>query len=522
MARGLVAMIAVCLSASCGTSGRAGHRDSGAATDSGGAGSGGASGGGASAGTAGAGGSLVDAGGAAGAAATPGDGGGPDPCTPDPCNGHGVCSVSSGTPSCACDEGFDPPTCSVKNSLYGQRVKVVADLADPDVFESGAGTYLLSGTGSGHTFDFYASSDFVTWSHTATYDPGAVDPDYDYCDCWAPEIVESGGKLSLYFAAYRGPAGQTACPPPPGSEHTTFRADSADGTPQFGTPSLLFQGQGGAESRTQSGCPAGGCGLAIRIDPTVYDGRLYYVFFDNGNNIGSVSMAAPTDFLMHAGPAGWSLPADEEKINEAPEVFQHAGRSYLFFSGGWFNSQYATYYVTGSSTAELTRALPVHRLTTPVRRDNGTLAENHGSNSIATRHGEAFNFFTLGSFDGAGNLVHRDTYRQRLVWHADGTLVSQNQVQLSWNALGGGNSYSLDLVLRNGDVIGPCIAAGRIGQSTSTTFTGICPDAADLLVHKSQVQAFRLYASPNNVFVKVGEAPYDGFSDAVDVVATPP
>ena len=51
--------------------------------------------------------------------------------------------------------------------------------------------------------------------------------------------------------------------------------------------------------------------------------------------------------------------------------------------------------------------------------------------------------------------------------------------------------------------------------------TGVCPDAADRLVHKSEIAAFRLYASPANVFVQVGETPYDGYSDVVNIVAAP-
>src|SRR5690606_12984015 len=119
--------------------------------------------------------------------------------------------------------------------------------------------------------------------------------------------------------------------------------------------------------------------------------------------------------------------------------------------------------------------------------------------------------------DGSGNLLRRDTYRQRLVFAGDGTLLSQNEVRVSWNTLGGGNAYSLDLVLRSGEVIGPCIGAGRLGASLSTTFTGVCPDAGDRLVHKSEVAAFRLYASPGSDFQQVGELPFDGYSDSTQL-----
>ena len=214
-----------------------------------------------------------------------------------------------------------------------------------------------------------------------------------------------------------------------------------------------------------------------------------------------------TDFRLHAGPSGWALDAHEEGINEAPEVLLRDGRSYLFFSAAWFDSQYATFYLMGDSAAGLTRNAMVRRLTTPVRRGNGSLIETHGHNSVVTLRGETFNFFHVGVFDAVGNLIRRDTYRQRIAWNGDGSAISQNQVHVWWNALGGGNAYSLE---------------GRIGQNTSTTYWGVCPDAGDRLVHKSEVQAFRLYASPNDVFVKVGETPYDGYSDVVSIVAAAP
>jgi len=443
-----------------------------------------------------------------------------DACAATACNGHGVCTSTSDGPICACDEGFDAPDCFARNADYGRRFKIKENLADPDVIKLSDDRYVLSGTGSGTDFSFLESSDLVTWNQVATYNPSAVDPSYDYCFGWAPDITQLEGTLYLYFSAYRGPKGGTTCPPPSGSDVTTYRAASPDGTLDFGRPELLFQGQTGAQSRTQSGCPVGGCGLAIRIDPAVYDGRLYYVFFDSGNNVASVSLTNPSDFRLHTGPSGWSLNGYEEGINEAPELFERAGRFYLFFSAAWYNSQYATFYVMGSSPADLTRDLSVRRLSTPARRGNGSLIETHGHNSIVTRRDEAFNFFHVGVFDASGSLLRRDTYRQRIAWNNDGSAISQNQVQVSWNALGGGNSYSLDLVLRNGSVIGPCIAVNRIGQNTSTNFVGVCPDAADRLVHKSEVQAFRLYASPNDFFVQVGETPYDGYSDVVHIQAT--
>ncbi len=439
------------------------------------------------------------------------------------CLGPGTCASGPEGPHCVCDEGFAGPSCLERTAAYGRRFKIAEHLADPDVIALDDGRFLLSGTGSGVSFDFLESSDLVTWRPAGSYDPSRVDPSFDYCFLWAPELARVDGRLHLYFSAHRGPKGATRCPPPSGSDVTTYRAVANDGTLAFGAPEPLFQGQGGAASRPQAGCPAGGCGLAIRIDPTVYDGRLYYVFFDRGNNIGSVSLTDPSDFRLHAGPAGFALEPYEENINEGPELLARAGQVYLFFSAAFFDSQYATYYVAAGSPAGLSRRQPVQRLTTPVRRGDGTLVETHGHNSVVTRHGETFNFFHVGVFDAQGRMTRRDTYRQRIAWHDDGSAISQNEVEVSWNGLGAGRVYSLDVVLRDGSTLGPCISAGRIGQRLGATYTGVCPDASDRLVHKAEIQAFRLYTSlGGGPFTVAGEARFDGYSDSVRIAASAP
>lgn len=452
----------------------------------------------------------------AGGAAVPGP-----PCAPASCSGHGICADVPAGGVCTCDEGFEGPACATRNGDYGRRVKIGENLADPDVLRIDDDHFVLSGTGTSNGFTFLESSDLVTWTKGPSYDPSQKDPTADYCFVWAPDIVKSGSKLHLYFSAHRGPKGATTCPPPPGTDVATYRAVSENGSLDFGKPEPLFAGTTGPRTITASACPAQGCSRAIRIDPTEYDGRLYYVFFSGGNNIASVSLSNPNDVRLHAGPAVFGGNAFEENINEGPELFERDGHSYLFFSAAFYDSQYATFYVMGKTTAELTRERPLMRLTTPVRRKNGALVETHGHNAIATRRGEAFNFFHVGVFDGAGGLVRRDTYRQRLAWRPDGSAMSQNALRISWNALGGGNAYSVDLVLRDKSVIGPCIGAATLGQQTSATFAGICPDAGDRLVHKSEVAEIRLFASPNDGFKQVASAPYDGYSDEIVLQAKP-
>lgn len=448
------------------------------------------------------------------------------PCTPTTCNGHGLCVDTPAGADCKCDDGFGGNGCVSKTAEYGRRVKIADDLADPDVLKIDDDHFVVSGTG-GPDFGFHESSDLVHWTKTKSYNPSQKDPDADYCFLWAPDIVKDGGKLYFYFSAHRGPKGGTTCPAPSGYDYATYRAVSEDGSLDFGKPEPLFPGTTGARTYAPSGCPSQGCSRAIRIDPTLYEGRLYYVFFGSGaNNIASVSMTNTSDIRVHAGLAGnYPMNGFEEKINEGPELFERDGRRYMFFSAAFHNSQYATFYVMADKVEDLNRDRPLQRLTTPVRRRNGNLLETHGHNSIATRRGEAFNFYHMGVFNDQGGLVRRDTWSQRLTFNADGTAMSQNEVRVSWNGLGGGNAYSLDVVLHDKSVVGPCIGAGIIGQSTQTTYVGVCPDApggGDRLIHRADIAAFRLYASPASDFRQVGEVPYDGYSDTVTIDAKLP
>lgn len=443
-------------------------------------------------------------------------------CSAKACSEHGKCKTGPhGAARCACDDGFGGAGCAVKTAVYGRRVKIAEDLADPVVYKFDDDHFAVTGTG-GAGFSFYESSDLVSWTKTKRYDPNEKDPNAGYCWMWAPDLVRDQGQLWLYFSAYRGPKGSTSCPPPPGWDIATYRAASLDGSLDFGKPEPLFPGTTGARTYPQAGCPPQGCSRAIRIDPTLYDDRLYYVYFANGgNNIASVSMTNNLDVRIHAGVDAFPTNPFEERINEAPELLDRDGRKYLFFSAGFFDSQYATFYVMGSSTDELTRDRPLLRLTTPVRRKNGNLIETHGHNSIVTQRGETFNIFHLGNFDDRGRLTRRDTYTQRLTWNADGTAMSQNEVTVAWNRLGDANEYSFDVVLRDGTVLGPCINAATIGRRTSVAFTGICPDANDRLVHRANVSEFRIYTSTGGPWVQVGSTAYDGFSDRVNLTLRP-
>ncbi|RKH36959.1 glycoside hydrolase family 43 protein [Corallococcus sicarius] len=401
------------------------------------------------------------------------------------------------------------------------RTLLVPGLADPDVYKENDDLFFLSGTGNGWLLPIYESNDLATFRFKRDYNPSQADPTYDYCFLWAPDLNKSNGAYQLHFSAHRVPNG-AACPPA-GQDVTTFVATAPDLNFNFGAPQPIHANTTWPRTSTATGCLPQGCNRNIRIDSATFNDTaarwFFYVWFDRGNNIASFNTAAPGTVYNHLGPAVFATPAHEEGINEAPEVFKRNGLYYMLFSGGWYNSQYAMYYVMGDSIPQLTRARAVRRLSQPLKNSAGRLVQSHGHNAIVERRGEYFNIFHVGAFDTAGNLTSRSTYRQRVTFKSDGAMTSLNQVNLRWNKLAG-YSYSLDVVLRDGSVIGPCNSVALLGQSNKTVFDGVCRSAGDRVVTKGDIAAFRIFYAINNAWGAFVETPYDGISD--DVALTLP
>ncbi|RKH20659.1 glycoside hydrolase [Corallococcus praedator] len=398
------------------------------------------------------------------------------------------------------------------------RTLVMPWLADPEVYKENDDLFFLTGTGNGVVLPLYESNDLTAFRFKRDYNPSAADPTYDYCFLWAPDLNKSNGAYQLHFSAHRVPNG-AACPPA-GQEVTTFVATAPDLNLNFGAPQPLNANTTWPRTSTATGCLPQGCNRNIRIDSATYndvaDRWFFYVWFDRGNNISSFNMAAPGTVYNHAGPAVFATPAHEEGINEAPEVFKRNGIYYLLFSGGWYNSQYAMYYVMADSIPQLTRARAVRRLSLPLRNSAGKLVQSHGHNVIVERRGEYFNVFHVGAFDTAGNLTSRSTYMQRVGFKPDGAMTSLNQVSVRWNKLNG-YSYSLDVVLRDGSVIGPCSSVALLGQSNKTVFDGVCRSAGDRVVTKGDIAAFRIFYAINGAWGAFVEKAYDGISDDVSL-----
>lgn len=456
-------------------------------------------------------GSSVDASSSAG----PSDGSDDDaPPSCDDCSGHGTCANDV----CTCDEGFVGDACESHGDDYHRRSLLVPGLADPDILREHDDLFHLVGTGSTVDVPIYESTDLVVFEDVAHYDPSALDAEHDYCFIWAPDLAKDGDGHVLHFSAQR--VGKGAACPAAGQDVTTFVATAPNGDFAFG-PAALFDGGGGLpRSMIESGCTADGCNHTVRIDSALYDDGqsqwFSYVWFSGGNNIATFRVGDPASLVMAAGPAVYGLGAYEESINEGPDYFARDGKHYLFFSAGFYDSQYAMFYVMGDGVADLTRARAVRRHSEALRSADGDLVESHGHNSIVERRGELFNVFHMGEFDDAGNLTGRSTHKQRIGFADDGSIVALTYVDLRWSAVPDA-VYSVDIVAKDGTVVGPCIATGRIGDAVTTRYRGICPDGGDQRIAKSEVAAFRVYWSTDGTWTSYAEAAYDGGADRLFV-----
>jgi hypothetical protein len=154
-----------------------------------------------------------------------------------------------------------------------------------------------------------------------------------------------------------------------------------------------------------------------------------------------------------------------------------------------------------------------------MRNASGALIQSHGHNTVVDRRGEYFNIFHVGAFQPAGTFTSRSTYKQRVAFKPDGSMASLNQVNVRWTR-NAGYSYSLDLVLRDGSVVGPCLDVNQLGTSNEVTFNGVCPSAGSRMVNKGDIAAFRLFYSNNGVWGANVQTDYDGGAD--DVFLEPP
>ncbi len=174
------------------------------------------------------------------------------------------------------------------------------------------------------------------------------------------------------------------------------------------------------------------------------------------------------------------------------------------------------HYIMSSNIADLTRYRTVRRHSIAQRNSAGNLVQNHGSNSIISRRGQFFNIFHQGTFDAAGRMNGIGTFKQRLAFRSDGSIQTLNTIDVRWTCIPS-YQYSLDVVLKNGTWIGPCIGVGHIKDAPGVTYTGVCLDAGDRLIDKYSIATFRLFYSNDSLWKNFTEISYDGVSDQLAI-----
>ena len=158
-----------------------------------------------------------------------------------------------------------------------ERTLVQPGLADPDIYKETDDLFFLTGTGDAQSVPIYQTTDLTTYQLKRSYNPSAVDPTYDYCMVWAPDLNKANGVYTLTFSAQRVPNG-AACPAS-GQDVTTFTATAPDLNLNFGVPQPINPNTTYPRSNISAGCVKEGCNHTVRIDSATYNdasGRWFF------------------------------------------------------------------------------------------------------------------------------------------------------------------------------------------------------------------------------------------------------
>ncbi len=403
----------------------------------------------------------------------------------------------------------------------------IPDLADPSVVMGPDSSYYATGTAKDAAIlKIYRSPDLglsKPFVETETYNPSGFKDPYLYCWNWAAEISFHTGKPTLIFSAVRVNKG-SACPNP--DKLALFSATSngvVNGKFNFGAPQpVSFPGVPDAPfpHLTSGACPPQGCDRALRIDGNYFTdpgtGRtwLNYVWFDNGCHLAGVDLANPGKIVHLADPTYTVSHGVTDTVAEGSSVFVRDGRYYFLFSHNRFDQTYGTSYYLAGSFADFNSNSPRRQLTEPIVNRSGRILRNSGHGSVASYGGRFYYLYHVGRFGANGQLSGRDTYLSPLAFDKDGRIKSLTTVNVSWPSVPGAQ-YSLDIVTKSGDKIGPCIGADIIGRKLGTVYQGYCPSGRDRIVDKSDIAQFQLCYAFNGDWANATCAAnaYDGIDD---------
>ena len=331
-----------------------------------------------------------------------------------------VTLLLAGSMACACSKGGSsgggttpapapapPPTSATFTN------PLLSTGPDPWVYQKDGFYYYMQTTGNNLVLRKTAKmSELGSGVSTTIWTPAATGPTSH--DVWAPEIHFLDGKWYVYFTA--GPG--NCCG---GQRMWVLENASADPT------------QGTWTEKGQIAVP--GQDLWA-IDGTILEqnGKRYLVWSgqDAGSNQQNLYIALMSNPWTLTGPRtqlshpqyAWELNGTP-KVNEGPEVLQHAGKTYLIYSASHCSTDdYALGMLTASATADPMDAASWTKSASPVFSKNAANnAYGPGHNGFFVSKDGTQNWIiyhaNLQPNQGCGNA--RNPRMQSFTWNADGS-----------------------------------------------------------------------------------------------------
>lgn len=296
-----------------------------------------------------------------------------------------------------------PGTAAVRRSTYANPV-IDADFPDPDTLRAGDVYYAYATNAATANVQVARSADLVRWQMLADalpVLPAWAQPGFT----WAPEVTATaGGGYVLYFTARHTASGRQCI------GAATSTTPEGPFAPRGEAPLVCQLDQGGS------------------IDPSSFaedDGTRYLLWKNDGNCCGMATwiylqkvssdgltlQEAPTRLI--SGDQAW-----EGFLVEAPTLWKHAGKYYLFYSANRYSGPD---YVIGYAVAD-TPAGPYRKSSGPLlatSNTNGPVIGPGGQDVVVARDGRAW----LVYHDWDGMLEYRGMSIDELRWEGERPVV---------------------------------------------------------------------------------------------------
>lgn len=310
------------------------------------------------------------------------------------------------------------------NVLSGHTAQFLQTGADPDVYFDGTTYYLSYTHQTTRIVPFLTSTNGTDFTPHTDYNPSEADPEYDYYCIWAPDLNQWDETYILFFSAIRIPKGEKEKSyqefVKDGKQVSTFFATAKNNQLKFSKPSPATK----SNRRNFLDTLLKSTPEQIRIDADLFidegSARLFYVWFQHGNNIASVNWPEYSHLLKHVRPEE----KEEEYVTEAPCVFKRNGLYYLIYSHGHFTGRYGMSYLMADSPEKLTRGdAEPYLLASAKMNPDGSLIENIGHCSVAPHKNGFLIFYHRGKWrSGPGSAFDRKIYCEPLTFRPDGTI----------------------------------------------------------------------------------------------------